>query len=161
MRTGRLGVGHRPDARQVLAQGGGTVEVDVGDVGARQVGLHVRQHPDHPGHRPRDLELAGAQERHLAEPQPSRGVGGELGDQVGGRGEDDGDEVVDLEPVGAHHVEDHLGDPLEHVVAVVCLELGGATHRSDSHADPFLLRPPGERRPPENGNGPRQRRGRK
>ena len=56
------------------------------------------------GIEPVDLELAGADQRHVAEAEPAGGVRRELRDQVGGRGEDHADEVVDLEAVGGHHV---------------------------------------------------------
>src|SRR3954447_11384574 len=69
---------------EVAAQRRGPVQVDMGDVGARQVGLDVGEHPDDPWHGPLDLELAGADQRHLAEAEPAGGVGGELGDQVAG-----------------------------------------------------------------------------
>src|SRR6478735_5280264 len=51
------GIGHRSHPSEVTAQRGGTVQVDVGDVLARQVGLHVRHHAHHPRHRGVDLEL--------------------------------------------------------------------------------------------------------
>ena len=57
---------------EVAAQRGRAVQVDVGDVGAGQVGLDVGHHPDHPGHRAVDLQLARAQQRDLAE---ARGAG--------------------------------------------------------------------------------------
>src|SRR5690606_27216661 len=96
-------VGDRPYPRQVAAQGGRPVQVDVGDLRPREIGLDVRHHPDHPRHRPGDLQLARADERHLAEAELPRDVGGELRVQVGGRGEDDRDEVVDRQPVALHH----------------------------------------------------------
>ena len=37
------------------------------------------------------------------------------------------------ERVGVHHVAHHLGDPVEHVVAGVGLELGGSPHGADGH----------------------------
>ena len=42
-------------------------------------------------------------------------------------------------PLDVHHVEHHLGDPLEHVLAVVVLELGRAPHRPHCHV-PVLPR---------------------
>ena len=107
-RPGPSEISHRGVAwhpGQVGAQRRGAVQVDVGDVGAGQVGLDVGQHPHHPGHGPLDLELAGAQQRHLAEAELAGGVRRELRDQVRGGGEDHRDEVVDLEPVGGHRAE--------------------------------------------------------
>ena len=132
-------VGDLAHAGQVAAQRGGAVQVDVGDVGARQVGLHVRDHPHHPRHRALDLQLPGADQRHLAEAEPAGGVGRELRDQVAGRGEDDADEVVDRQAVGLHDVEDHLRDPLEHVLADVVLELRRAAHRPALPREPTLM----------------------
>ena len=63
----QLIVGHRAHPGEVAAQRGGAVQVDVGDVGARQVGLDVRHHPHDPRHRALDLQLARADQRHVAE----------------------------------------------------------------------------------------------
>ena len=78
----------------------------------------------HPRHGALDLELAGADQRHVAEAELTRGVGRELADEVAGRGEDDRDEVVDHQVVGRHHVGHHLGHPVQHVLAGVRVELG-------------------------------------
>ena len=119
---------------EVAAQCSGAVQVDVGDVLARQVGLDVRHHPHHARHRGVDLELARADEGHVVEAELAGGVRRELRVQVGGRREDDADEVVDGQRVGIEHVAHHLGDPVEHVLALVGLELGGSPYGSDGHA---------------------------
>ncbi len=52
---------------EVATQVGRTVQVDVGDVGSRQVGLDVRHQPHDPRHRALDLELARAHQRDVGE----------------------------------------------------------------------------------------------
>ena len=76
-------IGHLADPGQVAPQGGGAVQVDVGDVGAWQLGLDVRQHPHHPWHRAVDLELAGADQRHSPKPSRRAAYAGNSETQVG------------------------------------------------------------------------------
>ena len=68
-------------------------------------------------------------------PKPSmpRGVRRELRDQVGGGGEDDEMKSSTSRPLASITSSDHLGDPLEHVLALVVVELGRSSHRPDCH----------------------------
>src|SRR3954447_3423464 len=110
-----------------------SVQVDVRDLGPRQVRLDVGQHAHDAGHGTLDVQLAGADQGHVVEAQPAGGVRRELGGQVAGRGEHDADEVVHGEAVRVHDTRDHLRHALEHVVTRVLLELRRSADRSYPH----------------------------
>src|SRR3954464_5064008 len=98
---------------------GCAVQVDVRDVGPGEARLDVGKHAHDAWHGPFDVELPGTDEGYVVEAQPAGGVPRELGVQVTGRREHDADEVIHREVVRVHDAADHLGHPLEHVVARV------------------------------------------
>ena len=106
--------------RQVLQQLRDGVTLDDGPVEVRQVRLVTTG----PGKSIVELVIHEGRNRIVRR----------LLDQVGGGGEDHADEVVHVEVVGGHHVGDHLGDPLEHVLAVVRVELGRPSYCPHRHA---------------------------
>ena len=75
-------------------------QVDVGGDVVRR-GVVVGEHSDHSLHRPGDVELTIAEQRHAVEPDRPRADRRELGVEVVGAGEDHGDEVGRLERVAA------------------------------------------------------------
>jgi hypothetical protein len=73
-----------------------------------------------------DRQLARAQQWHVAEAQVAGGQGGELADQVLGRGEDDRDQVVVADPVAGQQLGDQFLGPLDQVAALVGVDRGRA-----------------------------------
>jgi hypothetical protein len=104
------------------------------DVGAVERGLHVRHQPQHPGQGVRDVDLGGAHQRDVAHAELAGGQRRELRHQVGGRGEQDADDVVVLETVALQHRADEFTGRLEHLLPVVGVDLRRAPDGSDGHA---------------------------
>src|SRR5258706_11805237 len=73
---------------EVIAQRLRAVQVRVGHVGLRPVGVEVHQDPDHPGHRALDGDLARAHQRDLAQTHPPGRLRREDRDEILGAGEE-------------------------------------------------------------------------
>ena len=58
--------------REVLAESLGPAQVDVLHLGARQVALGVREHPHHPRQGAAHVELLGADEWYVGQPERTR-----------------------------------------------------------------------------------------
>ena len=127
-------IGHRAHPGQVAAQRGGAVQVDVGDV--RRGAGRSRRGPSSapPAASSRSISSSRA---HISgtSPKPSWRAA------YAGNSACRSPVAVKItlmksstvEIVGVHHVAHHLGDPVEHVVAVVGLELGRSPHGADGH----------------------------
>jgi hypothetical protein len=87
------------DTRQIVTERTGALEVHVMQLVAGSLRVAVHEDPDAHGLPAVDRELAGTQQRDVAEPDATSGGGRELRRQVVGSGEDDADEVVVLELV--------------------------------------------------------------
>src|SRR5690606_4694318 len=117
----------------VLAQGGRGAEVDVGDVGAGQVGLDVGEDAHDARHGALDVEFLGADEGHVDDAQLAGGCRGEVAVQVGGGREPDADEVVRGQTVALQEGGQQRADLLLHVSGFVPFQLDGAPDRSYRH----------------------------
>src|SRR3954465_609252 len=82
------------DGIEVVPQPLGPVEVDVGDLAQTELGVEVEQDADDRGHRAGDRDLAGAQQRDVAETHTASRLCRERARQILGRGEQDADQVV-------------------------------------------------------------------
>jgi hypothetical protein len=114
----------------------------VPDLGLGPRRLDVQHHPDHPRHRAGDVELLGAQQRHVADPQLAGGQRRELAVQVRRGGEQHRDEVVGRQPVLGQDLPDQLVDGGQQVVTVVDLQLGRSADRTHGHGCHLLARQP-------------------
>ena len=84
----RAGRKHGGSAGEVVAQALGALEVDVAQLRSRTIGVEVDEDPDAPGSARHDVELACAQQRHVADSELPGRLGRELRPDVVGRGED-------------------------------------------------------------------------
>ena len=127
-------IGHRPHPGEVAAQRRGAVQVDVGDVLARS-GRSRRAPSSAPrAASSRSISSSRAQIRGTSSKPSWRAA-------YAGNSECRSEVAVKMmlmksstsSVVGLHHAAHHLGDPVEHVLAGVGLELGGSrTARTDT-----------------------------
>jgi hypothetical protein len=89
---------------EIGAELAGLVEVDVPQGVRIEATVEVHQDADTPGHVTGDLDLLGAQERDVSDPERSRCCGRELRVQIGRGREDNADEVIDDDPVAIEHL---------------------------------------------------------
>src|SRR5690606_748076 len=132
--TARPGVGGCPrttSGGEVVAQVAGALEVDVVQLAAGPVGVQVDEHSDAAGRPALDVELARADERHVAEAELAGGLGREGRVDVVGGGEQHADEVVVPDPVALEERFEQGDHPLEQVVLLVDVDGGGAAQRPD------------------------------
>ena len=80
---------------------------------------------------PADVELLGAEQRHVAPAEVAGGLGGEHRVDVRRAGEPGADDVVVVEAVALDHGAEQLDDPLDDGVAGVVLDGGRAADGSD------------------------------
>src|SRR5690606_1165934 len=116
---------------EVVPQAHGPVEVDVAELGAGALGREVHHDPHAPRRGPDDVQLPGADERHVAQPDLAGAGGREGAVQVVGGREQDADDVVVVDAVAAAHLLEQLDGPLVDVRLLVDVDGGGSTEGSE------------------------------
>jgi len=100
------------------------------ELGPRELGVEVHHHPDAPLGAALDIELAGTDQGHVAQPVLAGRRRRERAVQVVGGGEEDADQVVVIESVAIEHRLEQLQDPLGHVLLGVDVQGGGTPQGS-------------------------------
>src|ERR671923_1335503 len=128
-RPGHLPVVVIRSLREVVAQVLGAVQVDVAQARPRAGRVAVDQDPDGVRVAAGHVQLAGAEQRHVAEAERAGGQRRELAAEVVGRGEDDGDELVVLDVVAFQQGGQQLAGPVQQRLAGVAVHGGRTTQR--------------------------------
>jgi hypothetical protein len=103
------------------------------------VGLDVSKDPQDPRHRARNGDLGGTQQRDVNEPQLPGGVGRELRGQIGSGSEHDADQIGGRKIVAVQNLGHQLGCAGENRVAVIRVDLDGASHSAHGHESSYRL----------------------
>ena len=119
--------------RQVPPERDGLVEVDVRHLIARPLHRGMNHHANHSRQRPRYGHLLRAHERNGTKAELAGGGGREVADDVWRAGEEDRDDVIDVEFVRGDDRLDELLSALVEVLAFVVDERGCTTDSADSH----------------------------
>ncbi len=117
--------------RQVGTQQLGAVEVDRHQTDPARDIAHREQHAHHPRQRPRDADLDRTQQRHVGPAEPARGVGREVGVEVGRRGEHRAHDLVAREVVDREQRAEQAGGRVADLFGAVRAHLDGAAHGGD------------------------------
>jgi hypothetical protein len=95
--------------------------------------VEVHQDTNGEGHPVGDLQLTGAEKRHVAEPERTGGGRRELLGEVVGGSEDDADKLVVGDRVAVEHLRDQLLRLRFDLALAVLLARGRAAQRQQSH----------------------------
>lgn len=111
-------------------------QIDVCDFAWRSGRLDMQQNPNATWHGSRDGDLAGAEQRHVRHAQGSGGFGGKGARQIGRRGEDRRDDIIEI--VDAVAVEDRAQQFLrgcQDLIGIVRIDRRRAADAAYRHAN--------------------------